>query len=393
MALLDELDYAGQSEDDLRESRQRNAGNRGTPAPTFSPAMPPVQSFNPGDTDPSQPNAGLVPQTPTVGAGGLSDQQQRYIDEAKKLGATDEWIANKLRTDPGDYHRLASSYASNNMNRPYDSQTSNVMQQQMNAASDAQRGFNPYASGSWNPAAGGGAQGASRTNFTYNAPGLQFDDPYTRALEDLVRQQLASIQQPQTNPALDSLTNFLTSRFAELSGSPGYSPDELALLRTQFQEPIEQDRRARHGEVLQRTAARGFLPSSGLHEGMLQDVDAAADARRMVAQRDLAVGAIDRRDSDLNQAMQVGNVLGVQIPGLQRSEDQQRRAEALQLASLLYDLPNRALQENMAVINGTSSPESLFNQSVQFANQQAQQRLATQQMWAQIGQLLAGLQF
>lgn len=294
------------------------------------------------------------------------------------------------------FANAAENYAQRNAptsHRPYDSQTSDPIRQQANRQADQR--FSPVLS-AISSAQSGTSQpgGASRFTFNANSPGFQFDDPYTRQLEDGVRQQLNSLQQPQSNPALDQLLSFLGNQFQSLSTAPGYSPEDLAVMRTQFLEPIERDRAANAQRVMERTSSRGMLPSSGLHEESLQRlVDQPAEQQRIAAQRDIAIDAINRRRADLNQATQVGSLAGIQIPQMQRQEDQQRRAEILQLLSLLYDLPSRALQENMSVINGTPGPESLFNQSIQLQNAQAQQTALNQNKWAQIGQMLAGLEF
>jgi hypothetical protein len=236
---------------------------------------------------------------------------------------------------------------------------------------------------------------ASRQPSSYtfgNMPGFQFDDPYTKQLEDLVRQNLTAIQTPQANPALDQLTAFLNKQFTDLSTSPGYSPEELALIRTQMLEPIEADRQANRDRVTQRTAARGMLPSSGLHEQDLQQfVDQPATEARTRAQRDIAVNAIGQRRDDINQAMNLGRVSGIEIPGLQRAEDQSRRSEALNLSSLLYDLPNRAMQSAQSVIAGSPGPQDLFTQALQMQQANQQQQALNAQKWQQIGQLIAGL--
>ena len=234
--------------------------------------------------------------------------------------------------------------------------------------------------------------GGGRNYNLGGVPGFQFDDPYTKQLEDLVRQNMSQIQQPQSNPALEQLLQFLNKQFTDLSTSPGYSPEEMAIIRTQMQEPIERDRAANRDRVLQRTAARGMLPSSGLHEQDLQDfVDRPAMEARTAAGRDLAINAIGQRRQDLNQAMQFGKVAGIDIPGLQRGEDQGRRAEMLNLSSLLYDLPNRAMQSANSVINGTAGPEHLFNQSIQLQEQQRLQQQANADKWTAIGKLIAEL--
>lgn len=235
--------------------------------------------------------------------------------------------------------------------------------------------------------------GASRDQYSLNAPPFQFSDPYTRQLEDVARQQMSNLSQPQQNPALDNLLKFLGERFNTMTTQPGYSNEEMALLRTQAMEPIEQDRAASQRRVLERTAARGFLPSSGLTELGSQEQDVAYDRMRAQASRDLGINAISQRRADLNQAINVGSLAGIQIPQAQRQEDQQRRSEILNLASLLYDLPRRAMQDSMSVVNGTEGPRDLFTQTMQMQQQAQQQQQLDAQKWAQIGQLIAGLVF
>lgn len=223
----------------------------------------------------------------------------------------------------------------------------------------------------------GGAQPPS------NWPGFQFDDPYTKMLEGVAAKQMGEVR---SNPGLDQLLSFLNTQFTNLSQSPGYSPEEMAVLRTQAFEPVEQYRQASKQRALERTSARGMLPSSGLNELDLRDIDRQADQNRTRLDRDLAVAGIDRRDADLNRALNLGTTLGVTIPGQQRSEE-------LALSSLLYDLPNKALQNALAVLNGSPTSNDVFSQAVQLANQNQVNRQNTTQRWAQIAQLLAGMDF
>jgi hypothetical protein len=117
------------------------------------------------------------------------------------------------------------------------------------------------------------------------------------------------------------------------------------------------------------------------------------DRLRAQAERDLAINAINKRNTDLQQAVQLGQIAGVQIPQGQRAEDQQRRSELLNLASILYDLPARAEQQALSVVNGTEGPKDLFSQTIQAQQAATQQQQADAQRWAQIGQLIAGLGF
>jgi hypothetical protein len=241
--------------------------------------------------------------------------------------------------------------------------------------------------------------GASRDGYNINAPGFQFSDPYTRQLEDVAGQQIKNLSQPQQNPALDTFLKFLGSRFNELTQTPGYSPDDLAVMRTQALEPIEQDRAASNQRALQRAASAGFLPTSGITHltgsptGGTESIDTAYDRMRAAAQRDLAINAIGKRTADLNQAVNIGSMSGIQIPQIQRAEDQQRRSEIMNLAQLLYQLPRNAMQDSLAVLNGTEGTAQLAQQQ-QYAQQaQYQQQQKDAARWASIGQLIANMVF
>jgi len=242
-------------------------------------------------------------------------------------------------------------------------------------------------------------RGASRDQYSIGNPGFQFTDPYTRQLEDTIQQQIAGLSTPQQNPALDQLLQFIGDRFQTLTTTPGYSPQDLAVLRTQALEPIEQDRAASQQRALQRAAAAGYLPTSGITgltqapNGGVESIDMPYDRLRAQAERDLAINAINKRNTDLQQAVQLGQIAGVQIPQGQRAEDQQRRSELLNLASILYDLPARAEQQALSVVNGTEGPKDLFSQTIQAQQAATQQQQADAQRWAQIGQLIAGLGF
>lgn len=304
-------------------------------------------------------------------------------------GVPQDWFDDFLRRNPGDQARAASAYAPTS-SRQYDSQSGYY-----DSVTHQPIAGTPAANPAINAATRAQTPGASRTNFNYNNPGDQFSDPYTKALEDLVKQHLESIQKPQTNPALDKLLGFLDTRFNELTTNPGYSPAELAMLRTQAVDPIEQDRAAAQKRSLERIASRGMLQSSGLAEFDARGVDTEYDKIRGAAERDLGINALNRRNQDLNQALALGQMAGVQIPQHQQAEDQRRRNEAIQLSSLLYDLPRRSMQDALAVVNGSPMPGDLFSQAIQLMNAQNAQRQQDQMrndaFWEQIGSTIGNI--
>lgn len=205
-----------------------------------------------------------------------------------------------------------------------------------------------------NSTPGGGGGGGAR------GIGPLFDDPASAQLQGIAQAQMGEVR---SNPGLDALMKFLNSQFSQLSTNPGYSPEDLAILNTQAFEPIEERRKADQRRVLERTAARGFLPSSGLTEDMSQQADTEANRQRTVAGRDLAINAIGQRRADLDKALQYGSLLGLDIPRSQRSEE-------LALARIPYQMGRDSLADLLAVINGSPTSGDLFSQTLQ-ANQQS----------------------
>lgn len=345
------------------------------------PQDEPDHEAEPQQSAPVAPPAQFTPQPQPPQQQQSSQQQSSQVPSNLPAGIPADWAADFLRRNPGDQHRLASAY------QPTSHRTSDSQGPGFNQATNQPTGLAlPTITA---------AQQAGRTNFQYGNPGDQFDDPYTKALEDLIKQQLETLQKPQTNPALDKLLSFLDTQFQQRSTSPGYTNEEQALLRTQALEPIERDRAAAQRRSLERTAQRGMLPSSGLAELDSREADLAYDQIRGTTQRDLGINAITKRNQDLAQALTLGQLSGVTIPGYQRAEDQQRRNEALSLSSLLYQLPRNAMNDSLAVLNGTPAPGDLFQQALQMINAQESNRRYNQQrndaFWESIGETLGGL--
>lgn len=216
-------------------------------------------------------------------------------------------------------------------------------------------------------------------------PPFQFDDAYTNLLERLAQGQLNEVR---SNPGLDSLMSFLRSQFQDLSTNPGYNRDELAMLNTQAFEPIEANRNASKQRARERAAAQGWDDSSGLHELDLRDIERAADQARTVAGRDLAIAGLDRRDRDLARALDLGQLMGLDIPRSQRGEE-------IALGSLLYQLPRTAMMDALSVINGTPSSSDAFGNIMQLLQsqygQQNRRDANNSALFGQIGSMLAGL--
>jgi hypothetical protein len=377
-------------QDDEEERRRREAADGGgvelapAPTPTFT---------TPGE------HVGTASPTPAPaplfdGSRFSADQWDAFRAATREAGGSDAYFDDFIRRNPDDPNRAAESLIPT-MHRPYDSQTNNPNEQYQNSIADAQRGTPlapaPMRAPTRAPGVQYGSASGQQPGQVPLAP-FQFDDPYTNQYEAIAQAQL---NQVRDNPALNQLLEYLQSQFETRSQSPGMTPEELAVMRTQAFEPIEDYRNASKQRSQERTAARGMLPSSGVAELDLRDIDMAADQNRTRLDRDLAMSQIDRRRQDETQAAQIAQLLGITIPGMQRTEE-------LMLGNSLYQLPRTAMQDALSVVNGTSNPNDLFSQSMQMQQQQLaqqQQAMRLQQendarnaaIWQQLGGLFAGM--
>jgi hypothetical protein len=339
----------------------------------------PDDPYNEGPIPPPPVNTPApAPQpssSPTDVASSLQSIQSRYGNSVDQSN----WAAvQQGRMSLDEFERREQARAAPTSSRQADSQSF--------------EGNQLYGSGTGNATntPGGAYDGARRPAGPVQQPripqpGAQFDDAYSSFLESIAKAQMGEVR---SNPALDQLTSFLHSRFGELSQSPGYSPAEMAMLRTQAFEPLEDYRNASKRRAVERAGARGMLPSSGLHELDMRDIETSADRTRTQLDRDFSINAINRRDQDLNQAQSVAQLLGLTIPQGQRNEE-------LGLANLLYQMPRTAMQDAMSIINGSPSSGDALQQALMLLNaQRSQQQYSDQRSMAAfsaIGALLAEL--
>ena len=123
-----------------------------------------------------------------------------------------------------------------------------------------------------------------------------------------------------------------------------------------------------------------MLPTSGLHELDLRDIDMSADRNRSALDRDLAIRGMDERKGDLARALQMAQS-AFEIPV---ADERARFGDQLTRSSMLYELPRNALRDSLSVLGATPGPESLFNQSVQLQQMQQQRDFLNQQRNAQM---------
>jgi hypothetical protein len=434
-------------------------GNRGTDQPTAS---------TPGER---------VPQAPSFNAGDISSMYRGILGRDPDQTELASELENAGRYGLGQLQNNLQERRGNiTTHRPFDSQSGDPAQQAANRQADAM----PFMAPSMNPR---GMLGSGPLNIFGGMSGVTmpdniFDDPTSRLMEDLIRGRIGQLNHPVNDPSRgqyqgalqgafdrlsgpqqqtpvpgggqtsqeqyrqalqqqiarfmnpsgdeNALMQAMRAQFGELSQTPGYSPDERALLNTQTFEPIEALRRASQERERERTSQAGYLPTSGVHNARMTNSDRYFDQMRTTANRDLAVQEIDRRDADQARALTVGTGLAnrpiemgnnalltsgtlqdfdqgqadrgdaragqaATVAGLlaalsqgARTEDDARQGQAIQLAQTLRQMPMQSLQQAMAVLNGTAPPESLLPAMMQLAQSgQAQ----NQQFYQTLGYL------
>lgn len=175
----------------------------------------------------------------------------------------------------------------------------------------------------------GHPQGDWHLNF---GGGGYFSDPLLQGYLDFGQGAMDRLMQPQTiNPvlqqAIDALMKMsnqgaphmdmsylqplqaaVTKRQGQID-QPGYSPQQQDILRTQISDPLEAQRSAAKEQVLQRMAARGIQPGSGIMEQALMDVDKSFSQMRTTGERDLATKEMAQDEARKQEAVQMNQIL------------------------------------------------------------------------------------
>jgi hypothetical protein len=110
------------------------------------------------------------------------------------------------------------------------------------------------------------------------------------------------------DPATKHFETLLNQRIQELLG-PAYTPAQMDLQQTQALDPMEREHQAARQQVIQRLAAHGIPPSSGIVERALEDVDRSFQQLRTKTQAGFATKAIERTDANRNQAVGLASTI------------------------------------------------------------------------------------
>jgi len=236
------------------------------------------------------------------------------------------------------------------------------------------------------------------------------------ALIEQMRNAVSRYTTPADNPDFQPYVDYMRKYFAQLQG-PAYTPAQQDLIQTQALDPLERQKQSARQQVIQRLAAQGISPSSGIMEKALQAVDTQFAQLETQSRAGFATNAINLERQNAAQAGQVGGAIsGAQQQNttfndqrfnqglnLQKSlvdtENQfanTNEQRAMQAIQLLFQLPQLADTRlglaNQTLQGGSPSQMSgLFGNLAQFGQLGNQQSAQDQQYWAQIGAALAHL--
>lgn len=166
-----------------------------------------------------------------------------------------------------------------------------------------------------------------------------FSDPLMQGYVDMSRTAIGRLNQPtqvpQMHPALTSAIGALQQllsagdpgfdyfrpiaeqRMSELD-QPGYTTNQLDAIRTQSTDPMTAQRDAMRQNVIQRFAAQGIPPTSGIVQQALLDLDRTYAQETTKTDTQVALHAADqdeaRRQERVNVGAQAAGLAGRNLP-------------------------------------------------------------------------------
>lgn len=266
-----------------------------------------------------------------------------------------------------------------------------------------------------------------------------FDDPLMQGYVDMSRNAMGRLMQPTTagsqmHPALQSAIGALQGllnapdsgfeyfrpiadrRMKELD-QPGYTHSQLDQIRTQYNDPMTAQRDAARQNTIQRFAAKGIPPESGIVQQALLDLDRTYAQESSKGDSQLALHAADQDEARRQERVQVGAEAaglagrnqGTKISAAgqlanigegQQSLDMQRQQidtgklmQAVGLSQNLAQLPVQLQAQALASLNAMQGPTPQLNDPSIGAlmqlmgmgeNASAQHGAQTSQMWSSI---------
>jgi len=237
--------------------------------------------------------------------------------------------------------------------------------------------------GSWTwvaqPGSGeGGSAGASGAGV--------FTDPATSQWEQALTSLSTQLQQPQQNPYLQPLLDYMQHYFQQLQG-PVYSPQQMDILQTQALDPLTRQRDVARQNLANRLAARGLHPGDGIYEQAMMQLDNQFEQLHTQLQGGFAANAAQLQAGQAQQAAQVGAQLAALFQQNQAT-DEGRNLQGVNLLQQLPNLADRRLQLALQALNGGGAnqvnPASLLSLLNSFQNTGYLQNQGDAQYYSQI---------
>jgi hypothetical protein len=197
-------------------------------------------------------------------------------------------------------------------------------------------------------------------------------------------QRMEELQKPQEDPFRDLLQVLSLARVKGLEGDP-YTAGEDAALRAKYMDPLTQARDTVQQQARERIGARGMLPSSGLLEESLSNIDAGYEQGVAQGSNDLAVRAIDEKQRRGDEQLDILNSLYGVSSG-QRGERNAQMQELVQIAAMFPQLDAQRLQQLLAASGdqgAAANATNILGQQQNQANVNDANRQATAAAWGE----------
>ncbi len=158
----------------------------------------------------------------------------------------------------------------------------------------------------------------------------------------------------------------MNSYLARLNG-PAYTPEQMNLQQTQAIDPIEMQRSAQKQQILQRAAARGLAPSSGIVQKELENADQSFNTLRGKTQAGFASNAIGLSNQNAATAAQIAPLIANLFQGQFNAQDL-RNQQATDLSGVVPQTAWNRITGANSLINQTN-PLSALQLANQFQTQ------------------------
>lgn len=210
---------------------------------------------------------------------------------------------------------------------------------------------------------GGGANDPRPGDPGNRPPGFEYLDRggtgYQDAPTDLyvneVLSYLENLRKPIDDPFRPLFELMALGRVGDLQGAP-YTAGEDAALRARYLEPLTQARDANREFTTEQLGRYGYLPSSGLFQERMGDIDRGYERNVAAGANEMAVRAIQEKQNRENQALDIlGTLVSLQRTG--RDEDLSRGREVVSTSKLLPDLGAQRLDELLRASDSGSAAQ------------------------------------